>query len=279
MLCDLNTILKIADSRHYAAAAFNIFGYEDARAVVDAAEALQKPVILMTNKDAVAHMPYAVLSGICTYIAEHAGVPVCLHLDHCGTVEGCLEAMAAGYTSVMFDGSQLPFAENVALTRQVVEAAHAQGVSVEAEIGAVGYSDPSIPFNPKFTEPDQAADFAAQTGVDALAVAVGTVHRMEVQAADLQFGLLERIHQAVPTPLVIHGSTGVTDEDLVKLADYGARKINLGTVLRMEFGRTLRAQFEADPKAFDRIKLFGPCMAAVQKKAEEKLRLLSSHEH
>ena len=174
----------------------------------------------------------------------------------------------------MFDGSQLPFDENVERTRHVVEMAHAMDISVEAEIGAVGYSDPDIRFNARFTEPQEAKRFAQLTGVDALAVAVGTVHRMEMQKAELQFDRLQEIAKQVDIPLVIHGSTGVADEDLAKLVRFGARKINIGTALRMEFGQTLRRQFADDPKEFDRIKLFGPCMEAVKDKAVQKMELL-----
>ena len=278
MLYNLKDIIQIGSEKGYAIAAFNIFGYEDAVAVVEAAEELDRPVILMANRDAIEHMSVDIISDIMIKLAKKAQVPVCVHLDHAIHVEAIKDAIDAGFTSVMFDGSQLPFEENVAITKEVVAMAHAKNISVEAEIGAVGYSDPKIDFSPMYTEPEQAKEFAELTEVDALAVAVGTVHRMVTQNACLQFDRLKKIKEMVSTPLVIHGSTGVADEDLVKLVKCGVRKINLGTTLRLAFGNTLREQFKQDPKEFDRIKLFKKCMVVVKETAKEKIELLSFKE-
>lgn len=274
MLNNLKEIISLVDKEHRGIAAFNVFGYEDAQAVVTAAEEIGRPVILMANKDAVNHMGVELIGEIMLYVGKHAAVPVDVHLDHATDLDIIQCAVNCGYTSVMFDGSQLPFEENVEKTRRVVDIAHSKGVSVEAEIGAVGYSDPGIEFKARFTEPQEACKFVEETGVDALAVAVGTVHRMEMQKAELQFDRLREIARQVNVPLVIHGSTGVVDEDLVNLVRCGARKINIGTALRMEFGQTLRRQMEEDSKVFDRIKLFGPCMEAVKEKAAQKMQLL-----
>ncbi len=274
MLVNLKEVIAMADRENRGVAAFNVFGFEDAKAVVWAAEEVRRPVIIMANKDAVNHMGVELIGEIMRYVGNEALVPVAVHLDHATDLEIIRAAVNCGYTSVMFDGSQLTFEENVEKTKQVVAMAHEKGVSVEAEIGAVGYSDPSIAFKARFTEPQEARRFAELTGVDALAVAIGTVHRMELQHAQLQFERLREIAQQVEVPLVIHGSTGVTDQDLTKLVQYGARKINIGTALRMEFGQTLKHQFEENPKAFDRIKLFGPCMEAVKEKAVQKMQLL-----
>ncbi len=274
MLYNLKDIIRLVDEENRGIAAFNVFGYEDSQAVIDAAEEIGRPVILMANKDAVNHMGVEMIGEIMRHVGLGSKVPVAVHLDHATDLEIIGRAVACGYTSVMFDGSQLPFEENVEMTKKVARMAHEKDVSVEAEIGAVGYSDPAIKFNARFTEPQEAKRFADLTGVDALAVAIGTVHRMEMQKAELQFERLREIARQVDIPLVIHGSTGVTDEDLTKLVACGARKINIGTALRMEFGQTLRRQFEEDPKAFDRIKLFGPCMEAVKEKAVQKMQLL-----
>lgn len=275
MLYNLIDILQIGNEKGYAIAAFNVYGYEDAIAVVEAAEELKKPVILMANKDAIEHMPVDIIGEIMIKLAKRAQVPVCVHLDHATCIESIKDAIEVGFTSVMFDGSQLPFDDNVALTKEVVAMAHPKNISVEAEIGAVGYSDPTIDFTPQYTEPDQAKEFAKLTNVDGLAVAVGTVHRMVTQNACLQFERLKKIKELVRTPLVIHGSTGVADEDLVKLVKCGVRKINLGTILRLAFGNTLRQQFDQNPEEFDRIKLFKKCMEVVKETAKEKIKLLS----
>lgn len=273
MLCTLKEAAGLAVRAGHGLAAFNVFGYEDAAAVIHAAEKTERPVVLMTNKVAVEHMGIPILSQMLRYMAEQAAVPVCVHLDHATELEKIRMAVDCGYTSVMIDGSGLPFDENVAITREAAAVAHPHGISVEGEIGSVGYSDNKA-VRSRFTEPDEAEKFAEMTGVDALAVAVGTVHRMEEQGVDLQFDRLEEISGRVHVPLVIHGSTGVADSDLKKLVRAGACKINMGTVLRMTFGRSMRKQMEQDPELFDRIKIFQNCMKDVENKAIDKIKCL-----
>lgn len=274
MIITMPEALSAAAKQNKAVAAFNVFGYEDAKASIDAAEAMGEPVILMANKPAVEHMPLKIFADMIRYLGERAGVGVCIHLDHSTSYDLIVQAIEAGFTSVMFDGSQLPYEENVAITRDVVRAAHACGVSVEAEIGAVGYADGTV-FNAAYTDPDQAASFERDAGPDAIAISVGTVHRMNTQAAKLDFALMDRIVSRLHTPVVIHGSTGVSDADLSRLVRHGARKINIGTALRMRFGQSLREQLEADPKAYDRVVLYQKCMADVQAVAAQKIALLS----
>lgn len=274
MLANLNVVLEGVAKSDFAIPGFNVFGYEDAVAVVRAAEELNTPVILMTNKVAVSHMPIDLLAKILRSVAESAKVPVCVHLDHATDFETIAKAIKAGYTSVMFDGSQLPFEENIEKTREVVRLAHACNVTVEAEIGAVGYSDPALNVNARYTEPEEAKTFAEKTGVDALAVAIGTLHRMETQGAEIQYDRLDAIEKLTDTPLVIHGSTGIKDEDLRKIAKYSVAKVNIGTALRMVFGNTMREEMTNNPKEFDRINLFQKPMVEVQKEAKKKMELL-----
>ena len=273
MLCTLKEAAGLAKQAGHGLAAFNVFGYEDAAAVICAAEKTDRPVVLMTNKLAVEHMGIPILAQMLRYMAERAAVPVCVHLDHATELEKIREAAEWGYTSVMIDGSGLPFDENVAITREAASIAHHRGIRVEGEIGSVGYSDHKE-VHGRFTEPDEAEKFAKISGVDALAVAVGTVHRMEEQGVDLQFDRLREIYSRVDVPLVIHGSTGVADADLKKLVQAGACKINMGTVLRMTFGHSMRKQLERDPALFDRIKIFQNCMKDVEKKAIDKIKCL-----
>ncbi|QEK11602.1 class II fructose-bisphosphate aldolase [Crassaminicella thermophila] len=274
MLVNLKEALKGVAKSDFAIPGFNVFGYEDAVAVVRAAEELDAPVILMTNKVAVNHMPIEILAKILCAVAEDAKVPVCVHLDHATEFEVVARAIKAGYTSVMYDGSQLPFEENIKNTREIVRLAHACNVSVEAEIGAVGYSDPSLKVKARYTEPEEAKIFAEKTGVDALAVAIGTLHRMETQDAVIQYDRLEAIEKLTDVPLVIHGSTGVKDEDLKKLSRYNVAKVNIGTALRMVFGNTMREEMNKNPNEFDRIVLFQKPMVEVQKEAKKKMELL-----
>ena len=201
-------------------------------------------------------------------------MPVCVHLDHSKSEEDIKRAIEAGYTSVMYDGSQLSMEENTDCTRRIVELAHPAGVSVEGEIGSVGYSDPSMNAKAEYTDPAQAVRFAAETGVDALAVAIGTVHRMKIQEAKIDFELLGRIRECVSTPLVIHGSSGVKNEDVTRMCRLGVNKMNFGTSLRMAFGNTLRKTIEEKPEEFDRLKLFPASMEAVKERAKEKMILV-----
>jgi len=279
MLVNLNEVLKHTLTKEYAVPAFNIFGYEDAKAVIDAAEELNAPVILATNKVAIAHMPILILGKMLTQLAENASVPVVVHLDHGSDYETVAQALQAGYSSVMYDGSQLSFEENIETTKEIVKMAQAFGVPVEAEIGSVGYSDPKIGMKSALTDPLEAKEFAERTGVDALAVAVGTLHRMEEQSASIQYGLINEIQTLVHVPLVMHGSTGILDEDLMEIVKTSFGKVNIGTALRMTFGKTLRQEFADKPNAFDRMELFQEPLKLVKQEAMKKMKLLNAHKY
>lgn len=276
MIVSLKDIFN--DYPNKCVAAFNVHGYEDARAVIDAAESLGDPVILMTNKAAVAYMTIPVLASLLLEMADKATVPVCIHLDHATELDSIRKAVECGYTSVMFDGSQLPYEQNVELTGRVCDIAHPHDVSVEAEIGSVGYTDPAIAAQTVYTEPWEAERFHADTGADALAVSVGTVHRQVVQDAKLQFERLDAIRAATKVPLVIHGSSSVRDNELTMLARHGVKKINLGTCLRLCFGRELRRVLEEDSKIFDRLEMFRKVLPAVEEEARKKMLLLDAGE-
>lgn len=276
MICNLNRLFE--QCPRHAIAAFNVFGYEDARMVVDAAEENHCPTILMVNRDAAAHMPLPLLGPLLRRMAEAANVPVAVHLDHAIETQSIREAVQNGFSSVMFDGSQLPFPENVACTCETMDIAKPLDVSVEAEIGSVAYSDPSIKAAHIYTDPEEAKAFWEATRVDCLAVSVGTVHRMTAQTARLQYDRLESIQKLIQVPLVIHGSTGVSDEDLKRLSREGVSKINIGTCLRMAFGRGLREAVQSNPDEFDRIHLFQRPMQLVKEAASQKMQLLLTPE-
>lgn len=274
MLVTLKLLADEAAKRDYAVPAFNIFGYEDIIPVIRAAEQKNAPVILAANIPAIQHMPLPYLAPLMLQAARTASVPVCVHLDHGKDRQACVDAIANGFSSVMYDGSQLTLEENIRRTKDIADYAHRHGVSIEAEIGSVGYSDPSIKMKHQLSDPDEVEQFVRETGVDAVAVSVGTVHRMETQEASIDFNLLERIQDKVNVPLVIHGSSGVPDDQLRKLASYRVAKINIGTALRMAFGKTLREEMEQKPATFDRISLFRRPMAAVEETALHKFTIL-----
>lgn len=274
MLVNMVNMMKEAVHANKAVPGFNVFGYEDAKMVIEVAEELNAPVILMSNKDAVAHMDLKYAAALFRAMGEDTDVPVCIHLDHGKDYELCVKAVRAGYTSVMYDGSQLPLEDNIHNTKEVVRLAHACDISVEAEIGSVGYSDPTIKAKAIYTEPAEAKQFAEETGVDALAVAVGTLHRMQVRDAKIQYDRLDQIQDLTDVPLVIHGSTGLTDEDLNKLATYNVAKVNIGTALRMTFGHTMRDEMNANTQEFDRLKFFKKPMEEIKEVIREKYKLL-----
>ncbi len=274
MLASIKEMVEDAKKTNKIVPGFNVFGYEDAKAIIEVAEELNAPVILMSNTDAVKYMDLKVSGALFKALGEMAKVPVAIHLDHGKSFELVKDAIAAGYTSVMYDGSQLPFEENVKNTKEIVDYAHAKGISVEAEIGAVGYNDPSIEYKPVYTNPEEAKAFAEETGVDALAVAVGTLHRMTTQSAVLQYDLLKEIEEITDVPLVIHGSTGLPNKDLLMLKDYSIGKMNIGTALRMTFGKTMREYMNENPDVFDRLKVFVPAMEETKKVILDKYKRL-----
>ncbi|TDG00577.1 class II fructose-bisphosphate aldolase [Paenibacillus piri] len=274
MLVTLKELVDRAAAGDYAVPAFNVYGYEDIAPVIRAAEELGAPVILAANIPAIKHMPLDYLAPQMLAAAQGASVPVCVHLDHGKDLPSCMEAIRHGFSSVMYDGSQLPLKDNIRTTEEIAEYAHAHGVSVEAEIGSVGYSDPSIAMKHILSDPEEVELFVRKTGIDAVAVSVGTVHRMETQGASIDFGLLQRIEDSVRVPLVIHGSSGVPDADLTRLVKTRVGKINIGTALRMAFGHTMRAEMERNPQAFDRVSLFQEPMKAVEAAAKQKLILM-----
>lgn len=268
-------ILKDANENKRAVPGFNVFGYEDAKAVIDAATECNAPVILMSNKDAVEHMDVKFYAKLFGAMAKEAKVPVCVHLDHAKEIDLVKKAIEAGYSSVMYDGSKYELEENIRNTKEVVKLAHPKGISVEAEIGSVAYTDKNKEVESVYTDPMEAKRFAEETNIDAMAISIGTVHRMEVQEAKIQYDRLREIEEITEMPLVLHGSSGVIDEDLKRLAtEHNLAKVNIGTALRMAFGNKLREEVIRKPDEFDRLKLFVKPMEDVKKVAIEKFKLL-----
>jgi fructose-bisphosphate aldolase class II len=252
-LASLSDVLLPARDQGYAVAGVVVLGWEDARAYVCAAEAENLPIILQAGPGCRAHTPLVVLAAMFKALAESASVPVVAHLDHGASLEECRAAIACGFSSVMFDGSRLPLEHNIAETRAVAAMAHAAGVSCEGEIGFVGYASGEASAR---TSAIDAAHFAAQTGVDAMAVSVGNVHLQKEQSATIDVAAVNAIAAATRVPLVIHGGSGVPGEMRQFLArNTTVCKFNIGTELRMVFGSALRRSLAATPEQFDRIAL------------------------
>jgi fructose-bisphosphate aldolase class II len=273
VLVDLATILA-GNSAGTGVAAFNVFGYEDTCAVVAAAEEVRAPVILAASLDFTRFMPLELIAGMFRTVGERAHVAVCTHLDHCYDVDEVCRAVDAGFTSVMYDGSQVPLSENIAATRRVVNYAHAAGVSVEGEIGSVPYAEGRNAIKAELTDSRAAAELERRTGLDALAVSVGNVHRLKAPAATIDFERLAEIEATTSVPLVIHGTSGIHDADLARLVRTRAAKFNIGTALRQSFGRGLRNALAADPSRFDRLEIMGETMAEMSREAIRQMRRL-----
>jgi fructose-bisphosphate aldolase class II len=266
----LSEVLQPALRDGYAVVGLVCLGWEDARAYVAAAEAEGTPVILQAGPGARAHMPLPVWAAMFHTLADGASVPVVSHLDHGTSVAECEEAIALGFTSVMFDGSRLPLDENIAQTRAITRMAHEAGVSCEGEIGFVGYAEGAAS---EGTDPDEAARFADETGVDAVAVSIGNVHLQTDQAAEIDRNRLARIEAVTDVPLVIHGGSGLPHDLRRDLAQNSTIcKFNIGTELRMTFGAALREAVAARPDVFDRIALLSAVEDPLTQKAREVMR-------
>ena len=232
-LVSLKTILDHAFEKHYAVGAFNVINLDFLEAIIAAAEARRSPVILNIAE---VHFKYVKLENICPAIRAVAGrsdVPITLNLDHGESFEAVIRAVRNGFTSIMFDGSKLSYEENIRQTAEVVKICHAAGISVEAELGAVGGAEGGAlegSADPKFfTDPGQAADFVRRTGIDALAVAIGNAHGKYKGTPMLDFTRLERIRASAGIPLVLHGGSGISDDDFRRAVSLGIAKINFYT--------------------------------------------------
>jgi fructose-bisphosphate aldolase, class II len=270
----LAEVLQPALTGGYAVAGFVCHGWEDMRAYVAAAEAESAPVILQVGPGARAHTPLPVLAAMLRHLAGGASVPVVTHLDHGASLDECRAAVAEGFTSVMFDGSRLPLQQNIDDTAAVAAMAHAAGVSCEGEIGFVGYAGGTASTG---TDPDQAARFARDTGVDAMAVSVGNIHLQQTPGAGLDIARLRAIAALTPVPLVIHGGSGVPVAERQALAaQTTVCKFNIGTELRRTFGASLRATLAADPDLFDRLAILKATEAPLTLAARAALRSVLS---
>ncbi|WP_151770760.1 class II fructose-bisphosphate aldolase [Streptomyces abyssomicinicus] len=254
--------------------AFNVVQLEHAEAIVSGAEATGLPVILQISENTVRYHGALAPIGLASLaIARAAHVPVAVHLDHAESVDLVREAVELGFTSVMFDASRLPFEKNLAATREVTNHCRARNVWVEAELGEVGGKDGAHTPGVR-TDPQEARAFVAATGVDALAVAVGSSHSMVTRDAVLDFALITRLDDAVGVPLVLHGSSGVADAALVHAVDAGITKVNVSTHLNKDFTRAARTCLEAHPDVVDPRAYLGPARDAVAKAVAHLLRVL-----
>ena len=273
-LSTLSEVLQPAMAGNYAVAGLVTLGWEDMRAYVAAAEAEGVPVILQAGPSCREHTPLPILGKMFRHLAENASVRIVAHLDHGFTVEECREALDAGFTSLMFDGSRKPLEQNIDETARIAEMAHGAGISCEGEIGFVGYSGGE---GSAGTDPDEAARFARESGVDAMAISVGNVHLQQERTGGLDEDRIRAIEAVTDVPLVIHGGSGVPVAQRTALAR-GSKicKFNIGTELRMAFGAALRQAVNLDPNRFDRVQILAETHNPVMEAAQKVLRSLKA---
>jgi len=275
-LVTLKEVVDKAYGEGYAVPAFNYWSQSDAASIVRGAEGMRSPVILMASGSCVKSLGLELAAFTVLDLAAKAAVPVVLHLDHAESLDLIYRAMKAGFTGVMYDGSKLPVEENIANTRAVVAVARALGVSVEAEIGRVGRGEEGEDASQVLTDPADAAMFLERTGVDALAVAVGTCHGMQKQEAGIRYDILGKLTERVRAPLVLHGSSGVKDEDLVEVSKSAISKVNIGTKLKAVCVEGIRGALEADSSIKDSAKLIAAGAGRVTEVVAQKIEFLGS---
>ena len=273
-------LLQAALEGKYAIGAFNAFNLEMVQAIVEAAEEERSPLILQVSQGAIKYAGLEQATAMVRVAAQLASVPVVLHLDHGTDFAQVVRCLRAGFTSLMYDGSAKPFDENVAITRRVVELGHAVGISVEAELGRIGGVEDHLKVSDleaTMTDPEEARRFVELTGVDSLAVAVGTVHQMRTRTAQLNFERITSIREAVGIPLVLHGASGVPDEGVREAVARGICKINIATHLNKAFVEAVSQALATNPGVVDPRKILVKGKEAVKEAVREKIRLFGSN--
>jgi fructose-bisphosphate aldolase, class II len=294
------TILTAARAGKYGVGAFNTNNLESTQAILEVAESTKSPVILQISEGARKYAGTENLAHLIADMASRVSVPVAIHLDHGSSFESCKTAIDAGFTSVMIDASHDVFEENIRITKEVVEMAHARGVTVEAELGRLGGIEEHVDVSAEdafLTDPAEALEFVQRTGIDYLAVAIGTSHGAYKGKGRpfIDHPRIEKIASLTPIPLVMHGASGVPDwliarfkasggeigdaagihdEDVTRACANGVGKVNIDTDLRLAMTTALREVINANPKEFDPRKLFGPAKDLMKKVAEHRMHVL-----
>jgi len=272
-------LLNKAMRQKYAVGAFNANNIEMVQAIIEAAEEENAPVILQASQGAIKYAGLENVAAIVTNAAAVAKIPIALHLDHGTDYEQNVKCLRIGFTSLMFDGSKLPYEENVSITRKVVEMGHAVGVPVEGEIGKIAGTEDHITVKEveaSMTEPEDALRFVEDTGVDSLAVAVGSVHRMKKKEAKLEHERIRKIAELVKIPLVLHGSSGVMDDEMKRGIMEGLCKINVATQLNMAFVEGMKKALKEKPEEVDPRKILNVSKELLKKVVKDRIRVFGS---
>lgn len=278
-LSNTKDMILDAQKNSYAVPAFNIHNLETIQTVLETCEKLKSPVILAATPSTVDYANKEYLIAITQKAMEKVTIPFTFHLDHFENVKNIKNIISEGCRSVMIDASKHPFEENIAIVKDVVDFAHACGATVEAELGKLGGQEDDLNVDEKdafFTDPDEAVEFVERTGIDTLAVAIGTAHGLYKKEPKLDFERLAKIRKVIDIPLVLHGASGVPFEAVQKAIDLGICKVNIATELKIPFSSAIKGYFTKHPDASDPRKYLIPAKEAMAKVIEEKVKMCKS---
>ncbi|HOB92209.1 MAG: class II fructose-1,6-bisphosphate aldolase [Bacillota bacterium] len=270
------SFVQKAREKRVAIAAFNVHNMETIQAVVEGAAEERSPVIVQTTPGTLEHAGIEYLAACVRVASDLWDIPVALHLDHCSSFETIVKCIRHGYTSVMIDGSKLPYEQNVEIVKKVVEVAHSVGVAVEAELGTVGGTEDDVIVDERetaYTVPEEAKRFVEATRVDTLAVAIGTAHGVYKGEPKMDFERLSAIRAEVDVPLVLHGASGVPDESIKEAIRRGISKVNIATELKIPMAETIKNILQSDPSENDPRRYMGEAKEAVKQVVKRKIRL------
>ena len=271
-------MLEKAQANHYAVGAFNVENLEMVMAVIEAAHELQSPVIMQTTPSTVKYAGLDYFLAMVSAAAARTNVPVAMHLDHGSSFELAMQALRTGYTSIMIDGSHESFEDNIKVSKAVADACSPSGISVEAELGKVGGKEDDLDGgsgNP-YTDPFEAKEFVERTGVNSLAVAIGTAHGIYSGEPKLDFERLTEIRNVVSIPLVLHGGSGIPEHQIKEAVSRGTCKINVNTECQQEWTRLVRETLNSNNEVYDPRKVIGPGMKGISKVVFDKINLFGS---
>ncbi|KJS19462.1 MAG: tagatose-bisphosphate aldolase [Clostridiaceae bacterium BRH_c20a] len=278
-LVSVDELLKKAEAEGYAVGAFNCNNMEIVQAIVAAAEAEKAPVIIQASQGAIKYAGLNYIVKLVEIAADSVSVPVALHLDHGTSFEQVIKCIRYGFSSVMIDGSKLPLEDNIAITKKIIEIAKPLGISVEAELGKIGGTEDDITVSEKeamFTDPDEVKTFVEATGVGSLAIAIGTAHGQYKGKPELDFPRLQKIKELVGIPIVLHGSSGVADEDIQKAIQLGVRKVNIDTNIREAFMKGVKDALAKNSEEIDPRKVLGLAREEMTAIVRGKIRIFGS---
>ena len=281
MLVNSKEILLMAKKHHYAIAQFNINNLEWTKCILEAMNDVKRPVILGVSEGAINYMGgYKTVHALVNALINdlEIKIPVCLHLDHGNSIDSCKKAIDSGFTSVMIDASKYSLEENIRITKEVVDYAKSKNVTVEAEVGHIGGTEDNITSTNLNARLEDCIKLVQKTGIDSLAPALGSVHGLYKKEPKLDFDTMRKISEILEVPLVLHGGTGIPEDQTKKAIECGINKININTELQIAWYNDVKKFIEENPDVYDPRKVIKSGQAAIKKQVYEKIKMFMTHE-